>query len=88
MTDLVRDVERIVVRRQADVRLLLAVRSERAYKFYTPHIMQVEDSPDEGIDLRSLNIVQLLYGVLDLTLVGLDVNDEHQGVVLLNLLHR
>ena len=45
-------------------------------------------SPDESVNLGSLDIVQLLHGVLDLTLVSLDVDDEHQGVVFLNLLHR
>ena len=42
---------------------------------------------DEGVDLGSLHIVELLDRVLDLTLVGLDVNDEHQRVVLFDLLH-
>ena len=44
-------------------------------------------SPDEGVDLGSLNIVQLLNSLLDLTLVRLDVDNEDKGVVLLNLLH-
>jgi hypothetical protein len=43
--------------------------------------------PDEGVDLHSLDIVKLLQGLLDLSLVCLDIDDEHQGVVLLNLLH-
>ena len=46
------------------------------------------DAPDEGIDLRDRNVVKLLHGVLDLTLVRLDVDNEDEGVVLLNLLHR
>lgn len=45
-------------------------------------------APDEGVDLRGLNIIQLLHRILDLTLVRLDINNEHKGVVLLNLLHR
>jgi len=48
---------------------------------------QKESLPDEGVDLESGNIVHLLQGILDLALVGLDVNEEDQGVVLLNLLH-
>lgn len=44
--------------------------------------------PDEGVDLDAVHIVKLLERSLDLTLVGLDIHDEHQGVVLLNLLHR
>lgn len=44
--------------------------------------------PDESVDLDSVDIVQLLESDLDLPLVGFDVDDEDQGVVLLNLLHR
>ena len=44
-------------------------------------------SPDEGIDLGDVDVVQLLDGGLDLVLVGLDVADEDQGVVVLDLLH-
>lgn len=43
---------------------------------------------DEGVDLGNLNIVELLDGSLDLVLVGLDVNGNNEGVVLLNLLDR
>lgn len=47
-----------------------------------------EDIPDESVNLSSLDVVQLLHSILDLTLVGLDVNNENKGIVLLNLLHR
>lgn len=43
--------------------------------------------PDEGVDLEGINVVELLEGLLDLGLVGLDVDDEDEGVVLLHLLH-
>lgn len=43
--------------------------------------------PDQGVDLEGVNVVQLLQGSLDLGLVGLDIDDEDEGVVLLNLLH-
>ena len=43
--------------------------------------------PDECVDFGDIDVVQLLDGVLDLVLVGLDVNDEHQCVVVLDLLH-
>lgn len=43
--------------------------------------------PDEGVDLDGVDIVELLEGKLDLSLVGLDVDDEDEGVVLLHLLH-
>lgn len=44
-------------------------------------------SPDECVDFGDVDVVQLLDSVLDLMLVCLDVNDEHQRVVVLNLLH-
>lgn len=43
--------------------------------------------PDESVDLDGLDIVQLLEGDLDLPLVCLHVDDEDEGVVLLDLLH-
>lgn len=43
--------------------------------------------PDQGVDLDGVNVVQLLQSLLDLALVGLDIDDEDQGVVLLDLLH-
>lgn len=44
-------------------------------------------SPDQSPNLQSLDVVQLLDGLLDLPLVALQVDDEHQRVVLLDLLH-
>lgn len=49
--------------------------------------MRESNIPDQGVDLDGVNIVQLLKSHLDLALVGLDVDDEDQGVVLLDLLH-
>lgn len=43
--------------------------------------------PDEGVDLDGVNVIQLLQSLLDLALVGLDIDDEDEGVVLLDLLH-
>lgn len=43
--------------------------------------------PDQGVDLDGVNVVELLEGTLDLSLVGLDVDNEDEGVVLLHLLH-
>lgn len=45
------------------------------------------DIPDEGVDLDGIDVVELLQGVLDLSLVGQSVDDEDEGVVLLDLLH-
>ena len=44
-------------------------------------------APDEGVDLNGVNVIELLEGLLDLGLVGLGVDNEDKGVVLLNLLH-
>ena len=43
---------------------------------------------DQGVDLDRLHVVQLLHRVLDLRLVAADVDDEDEGVGVLNLLHR
>ena len=43
--------------------------------------------PDERVNLNGVDVVQLLEGHLDLALVCLHIDDEHQGVVLLSLLH-
>jgi hypothetical protein len=42
---------------------------------------------DEGVDLDGGDVVLLLESRGDLALVGLDVDDEDEGVVLLDLLH-
>ena len=43
--------------------------------------------PDEGVELDGLDVVKSLESGLDLPLVGLDVDNEDQGVVLLDHLH-
>lgn len=43
--------------------------------------------PDQGVDLDGVDVVELLEGKLDLGLVGLDIDDEDESVVLLHLLH-
>lgn len=47
----------------------------------------LKNIPDQGVDLDGVNIVKLLKSLLDLALVGLDVDNEDEGVVLLDLLH-
>lgn len=88
-TDLVGNVQSVVVGGQSDVGLLPAVRSEGfVANQSSAHIpTPILDSPDQSPDLGGLNIVQLLDGVLDLPLVALQVDDEDQGVVVLDLLH-
>lgn len=41
---------------------------------------------DQGVNLEDLNVKQLLNSLLDLVLVGLDVNSENKSVRVLNLL--
>lgn len=43
--------------------------------------------PDESVNLGGLNVIELLDGILDLSLVGLDINEEDKGVIILELLH-
>lgn len=42
---------------------------------------------DQGVDLNGVDVIELLQGTLDLSLVGLDVDNEDEGVVFLHLLH-
>lgn len=42
--------------------------------------------PDQGVDLDGVNVIELLKSLLDLGLVGLDIDDEDEGVLLLDLL--
>ena len=70
----------------------------RTYAFFRPSGLEDRISirhahamygyaPDEGVDLNGVNVIELLEGLLDLGLVGLGVDNEDKGVVLLNLLH-
>lgn len=67
--------------------LLGAVRPETTSVLGTKAPLAAGNQPDEGVDLDAVNVVQLLERILDVPLVGLDVNDEDERVVLLNLLH-
>ena len=51
-------------------------------------ILLDRNSPNKRIHLHGLDIIQRFQRALDLSFVGFDVADEHQGVVLLDLLHR
>jgi hypothetical protein len=94
-THLVGNVKSVVVRGESDVSLLLSIGTETVRKirmsqrilipYHTSH--DRVNSPDQSPDLEGLDVVQLLDGLLDLPLVALQVDDEHQSVVLLNLLH-
>jgi len=41
---------------------------------------------DQGVDLDGVDVIELLKSLLDLGLVGLDIDDEDEGVLLLDLL--
>ncbi len=43
---------------------------------------------DESVHLITFNLVQILHRLLDLAFVGLDVNNENEGVAVLDKLHR
>lgn len=71
----------------------------RAYAFLEPSGLELVstvpacsgcqvDIPDECVDFDGVNVVESLEGTLDLSLVGLDVDNENEGVVLFHLLHR
>jgi hypothetical protein len=87
------DVKSIDVRGQAGESLLGAVGAVvemLARLFFFARLRCDEwdrNIPDQSVDLDGVNIVQLLNSGLDLALVGLDVDNEDQGVVLLDLLH-
>ena len=44
-------------------------------------------SPDQCIDLGSINVIELLHWCFDLRLVCSHIHDEDQSIVVLNLLH-
>lgn len=46
-----------------------------------------QHAPVQSVQLEDVDIVELLERLLDLSLVGLDVDDKDKGVVLLHLLH-
>lgn len=43
--------------------------------------------PDKSVHFSNIDIIQLLDSRLDVVFVGAGVNNEHQRVVVLNLLH-
>ena len=70
---------------QSDVCLFLAIGAVNHHGVSTPIsrliLRSTEVVPDESVDLGGLDIVELLDGILDLTLVGLDVNNISYTVV-------
>ncbi|XP_070287075.1 lipocalin Can f 6.0101-like [Myotis yumanensis] len=44
--------------------------------------------PDQGVDLGHVNVAELLHGLFELVLVGLDMHNEHKCTVVFYVLHR
>ncbi|CAN7981733.1 unnamed protein product [Ixodes pacificus] len=62
---------------------------ERVVVGSQPHVgLLLSIGPDERVDFGHIDVIQLLHSRLDLVLVGPQVDDEHQRVVILDLLHR
>ena len=89
-TDLVGNIQSINISSQTNESLLVTIGSKNKTKVRVNIIASHQPNcllPDEGVDLSSFNIIETLDGILDLVLVGLDVNEEGQSVVFFDLLH-
>lgn len=42
---------------------------------------------NKSVDLGGVDVVQFLYGILNLMFVGTDINNEDKGVVIFDVLH-
>lgn len=82
------DVKGIDVRGKTGESLLGAIGPSKCVSLRTPvSICPRHFLPDEGVELDGLDVVKSLESGLDLALVGLGVDDEDEGVVLLDHLH-
>lgn len=43
--------------------------------------------PDQCVDLDCIHIIELLQRIFNLPLIRLQINDKHEGIVLLDFLH-
>lgn len=91
-SNLVGNIKSVSISSQTDISLLLTIRSvENTNNQYQQVITRSRrgliNIPDEGVDLGGINVVELLDGVLDLSLVSLDIDEENKGVIILELLH-
>ena len=50
-------------------------------------IRTIRNPPDQSINLGALHTVQRLQSLLNLSLIGLDIANENQRIVLFDLLH-
>lgn len=53
----------------------------------SPEFSAPAHAPYKRVDFGDVDVVEFPDGVFDLVLVGLNVHDEHQRVVVLDLLH-
>lgn len=79
------DVKSIDISGQTGEGFLRAIGSIICQSEYT--LLDSVSLPDESIDLDGVNVIELLQSLLDLSLVGFDVNNKNEGVVFLDLLH-
>jgi len=82
------NVQSINIRGEAGKGLLGAV---RAKLWSASHVCMLIPTirgyqPDQSIDLDGVDVIEFLQGLLDLGLVGLDIDDEDESVLLLDLL--
>lgn len=61
--------------------------SQQFHMSFLGGVIRRKNIPDKCVDFGYINIVQLLDGTLNLWFVGFLVNDEDQGIVILDFLH-
>jgi hypothetical protein len=67
---------------------MLLPRSSTSGKCVPENLTIVKNIPYQRIDLDAIHVVELLQRLLNLSLIGLDIADKYERVVLLDLLHR
>ncbi len=80
------NVESVDIGGEAGESLLGAVRAVSGLATGARRGLRLGNLPDQGVDLDGVDVIELLQGLLDLGLVGLDIDDEDEGVLLLDLL--
>ena len=87
-SNLVSNIQSIMVGSQSYVSFLFSIGTKIKMSITTQLSMKEEkEIPNESVHFGGLDIIQFLHSILDLTLIGLDVDDEHKRIMLLNLLH-
>ncbi len=81
------NIKRVHIRCQPSESLLCSIRPTQC--MLAPIVTRSASShlPDECVDFDAVNVVELLQSLLDLPLVRRNIDDEHERVILLDLLH-